>query len=170
MEQGDSQGQDSQGDNDNQDETDVEFGGETGLPLPDGLNAMDIATISIADADGKVVLTGDFTTAATMTKSVFNANVAVSAGSAAPSAWGHAVVHARVKNGVARNKFLLVVHGVTPNTVFTVNVNGAAVGTVTSDRHGKVMMKSLPGGVDLSSLISIELLDAGSNVAISVSF
>jgi len=170
MEDGDSQGQDSQGDNDNQDEADVEFGGEAGLPLPDGLNPMDVATVAIADADGNVVLTGDFTAVATTMKSVFNANVAVSAGSAAPSAWGHAVVHSRVKKGIARNKFLLVAHGVTPNTVYTVNVNGAAVGTISSDRHGKVMMKSLPGSVNPSSLVSVELLDSGINVALSVSF
>ena len=71
-----------QGENEN--ETEIEFGTEQGLPLPEGLNPMDIASVSISDSNGAVVLTGDFMDPADVMKGLFKAKVAVSAGPAAP--------------------------------------------------------------------------------------
>lgn len=154
----------------NDDETEVEFGGAAGLQLPADLSPLDIATISISDADTNAVLVGDFTSVSTTVQSVFNANVAVTPGAAAPNANGHAVLHSAVKKGVAKNKFLLVVQGAPANTVLTVDVNGSPVTVVKSDRRGKVMMNKLPNGVSASTLASMQFLDAGSNLAFGINF
>src|SRR6202051_3943609 len=49
---------DSQGDED-QGNNEVVFGGEEGIPFPANFNPMDIATVSVADANGVVLFTAD---------------------------------------------------------------------------------------------------------------
>src|SRR5262245_15881592 len=72
-----------------------EFGDGTSLPFPEGFNPLDIAKIEIADANGVIVLIGDFTNPSKSRRCHLDSKVVVTAGAAAPGADGSAAL--RVK-------------------------------------------------------------------------
>ena len=163
---------DNQGDDNDQgeDEGDVEFGTDTGLPLPADLNPMDIASVSISDGDGNVVLTGDFMNVAATMKAFFKAKVAVTGGIGAPGASGLAKVQSKTKRGVKVSHFNLNAKGLSPNATLTIRINGVELGTVTTDRHGKLHMKTLPEGIEAESLIHMEFNEPDGTNALTISF
>jgi hypothetical protein len=148
----------------------MDFGTETGIPLPEGFNPMDIATITIADADGNVVLAGNLTDAAAMKHGNFKAQVAVVGGAAAPDAHGTANIHVRTHRGVKHNRFKLIASGATANSALTLKINGVAVGTVNSNNRGKVKIRALPAGVELDAILSLELDNEAGEAEMSASF
>jgi hypothetical protein len=163
-----SMGENDQGENEN--EIEIEFGTEEGLPLPDGLNPMDIGSISISDSNGAVVLTGDFMNSADVMNGKFKAKVAVVAGPAAPTASGLVVVRSKTKKGVRHSKFRLLASGASPNEVLILKINGFDVGTVTADKHGRVRLRELPADFDPESLILMEFDDSDGTNAMTISF
>ena len=168
----DNMGDDDQGDDNNQgdDEGDVEFGTDEGLPLPADLNPLDIASVSIADGDGHVVLTGDFMNVAATMKALFKAKVAVTGGVAAPGATGLAKVQSKIKRGFKIAHFNLNAKGMNPNATLTLKINGVDYGTVTTDKNGKLHMKTLPNGVAAESLFFMEFDDPDGTNALTISF
>ena len=163
---------DDQGDDNNQgdDEGDVEFGTDEGLPLPADLNPLDIASVSISDGEGHVVLTGDFMNVAATMKALFKAKVAVTGGVAAPGATGLAKVQSKIKRGFKIAHFNLNAKGMNPNTTLTLKINGVGYGTVTTDKNGKLHMKTLPNGVAAESLFFMEFDDPDGTNALTISF
>ncbi|HUK83266.1 MAG TPA: hypothetical protein VLZ12_11625 [Verrucomicrobiae bacterium] len=145
-------------------------GAEEGLPLPDGLNPMDIASVSVSNSKGLIVLTGDFMTSAETMSGLFKAKVAVTAGPAAPTANGLALVRSKIKQGVRSSRFRLLATGASPNEVLTLKINGFDVGTVTADSYGRIRLNSLPADFDPESLILMEFDDSDGTNAMTISF
>jgi hypothetical protein len=149
--------------------------GGTSQPFPDGFDPFDVASVSVADPNAVVVLTGD----ADSGKATLNVIQTVVPGPSAPAAQGKLTMEAvRTKNH-ERTVSHLFVNGVPPNLPYTVNVNGVAVSQGTSDQNGKIRLGQTPGkhkgfpsfganfnGFDLQT---ISLTDSNSAILFSVS-
>jgi hypothetical protein len=154
----------------NQTAGEIEIGDEHGLAFPEGFNSLDIGSVLIGDADGSVVLQGDFSDTPALSKGHFTAHVKISPGPAAPAARGHVSVSSRVRRHTVRQKFLLVADNVPADVILTLHVNGQAVGQVKTTHAGKVMLKRLPAGVLAQRMTSISLEDATSSSVLDASF
>jgi hypothetical protein len=135
--------------------------------IPPAVDATKIVKLAIADANAIVVLEGDATV--DVTRVNFFANVTVTGPLQQPS--GHVVVHSRSVDGVeSRRYFLWVAFGAAPNTVLTINVDGTAVGSVTSTAFGKVVFFGLDPSVDLTTMKLITLTDTTGAVVMQAHF
>jgi hypothetical protein len=172
--QSDSDDDDDQGDNDNQGENetegDCEIGSEAEFAFPDGFNALDIATVEIADASGVVVLRGDFTNLEQVKKCNLKINVQVTPGEAAPAATGKAAMRVRAKRHVVHQAFLLTAENVPANTSLDVKVNGQSAGSVRTKRNGKVAMRRLPRGISGHRVYSVSFDDPNGVRVLSAHF
>jgi hypothetical protein len=153
------------------------------LTLPDGLSALDIATLTISDVTPAVVLAGG--PSEDVAKWHFFANrplrapdatgdTSVAPVSGTPTQkklHGHVIIHAVITDAVElRRKLLLVGHGLPPETVLTVNLDGVPVGDVTTTKHGKAMLKSLEGDFRLAGTQLLTLSDPDGNVVAETDF
>src|SRR5678815_6023182 len=137
------------------------------LTLPEGLSALDIATLTISDATPAVVLSGEATEDVANWRFFGNRPLVAAAGSATPSKklHGHVLIRAAIVEGVElRRKFLLVGHGIPSETTLTINLDGVAVGEVTTTKRGKAMLTSLDGDFRLAGTHHFTLTDADENV------
>jgi hypothetical protein len=150
------------------DEIEIRFRTEKGVPLPQDLHPLDVAGLLIADANGRVVLAGDFTDAAQTTRALFKAKVAVSGG--ATGVVGTAQIFTRTRRGFKTERFKLNVSGVTPNATLSLKINGEDAGTVTTDANGRLRLNSLPEGIEPESIILMELADPAGTNALTISF
>ena len=141
------------------------------LPLPEGLDPFDIATLTISDATPIVVLSG----LPTENVAVWNyfANCPLRAPHIDPLAppvprtgkkpkkvHGHVLIRARILDDVeTRRKFLLVAHRAPANSLLTINLDGVPVGEVTSTKNGKVMVKNLEGDFRIAGVKELTLTD-----------
>jgi hypothetical protein len=153
---------------DGADDIEIRFRTETGVPLPQELHPLDVAGLFIADANGRVVLAGDFTDAAQMTRALFRARVAVTGN--ATGVVGTAQILTRTRRGFKTERFKLNVSGVTPNATLALKINGEDAGTVTTDARGRLRLDSLPEGIEPESIILMELADPAGTNALTISF
>jgi hypothetical protein len=144
-------------------------GSGTSLALPGGVSPLDIAVISVADSNGVVDLVGGTTNLTNTVACTFNANVAVTGGTAGSNVTGHACITLTAGKGKQHGTFLLAVEGAPKHQDLTLVVNGVASGTIRTDEHGKVTLKNLPGA-DLLTVTSVVAEDAYGNVVFSVTF
>jgi hypothetical protein len=150
----------------------ITVGGTTTGPqllLPEDLDPTDIATLSVVDAAGVVVLSG--TPELGIVQWSFAANVKVTApeGTAAFAGdrknkfkriHGHLLVHSLIVNNMeTRRKFLLVAHNGPSDTLLTINIDGVAAGTLLTTKNGKMITRTLPGEVRLSGMQAMTLTD-----------
>lgn len=160
---------DGQGDVDDDSQSDEDDDDEAQFGLPDGLNAMDVAGIFITDANGLLVLSGDFTSTASIINGEFRAEAEVTGGPETPDVHGTAVMSVHTKNGKQRSKFLLVAQGVPPSQKLTLVVNGNVQGKTHSNKHGKVVIKRLQK-INLTTVRSVVAKDPHGKVLLSVNF
>ena len=154
---------------DDGEEDHCEFG-EAGLPFPAGFNPLDVATVQIADANGVVLLTGDFSNVTGSTNTHYVAKVRVTPGAAAPHAKGLALASAKVRNHVLKQHFTLKAKGAPAGATLTLRINGSAVGSVTSTATGRVLVQSLPDGVKAHKIRSVSLENADGVRVLSAHF
>jgi hypothetical protein len=145
------------------------------LTLPDGLSALDIATLTISDATPTVVLTGEPTEDIVKWRYFANRPLVAPATTTtvrgAKKLHGHVLVHAVIiENVELRRKFLLVGHGLPTDSTLTVNLDGVAVGEVTTTKNGKAMLKSLDGDFRLAGTHLLTLTDDMDNTVAEVDF
>jgi hypothetical protein len=148
------------------------FGGAD-QPFPDGFDPTDIGTISVADSNSVVMLTGDLSASQSMLK----VSTAVVGGIAAPNAQGKLTITAKRRNGVEKSVITLFARKVPAKTAFTVNVNGTAVAQGVTTKNGMVRLGQTPGkhkgfapfgqGLSAFDLQSITLTDATDDVILS---
>jgi hypothetical protein len=152
------------------------------LSLPTETDPLDFAAITISDATSAVVLSGSATE--TITSWTYFGNKPLLAPPGGPASakpdkvhgkpvkvHGHIVIQARIRDGVEkRRKFLLVGLGLPADAALTVNVDGVAVGSVTTTPRGKAMLKSLPGDFRLAGVDLITLTDSNNVVVAQADF
>ena len=148
----------------------VEFGSEDGPAFPDGFNPLDIGLLSIADANGVVVMTGDFSTLAGATTGAFTAHVRVTAGPLAQAASGNAAISAKVKNHHLKQTFVLAAKGLPANTKLNLRINGKLAGQVKTSPAGKVNLRKLPAGFAAHRVVAVSFENAGGVRAASAHF
>ena len=138
------------------------------LTLPEGLSALDIATLTISDATPVVVLAGEATEDVVNWRFFGNRPLVPAPDSTTSpprKLHGHVLIRAAIVDGAElRRKFLLVGHGLPAESTLTVNLDGVAVGEVTTTKRGKVMLKSLDGDFRLAGTHLLTLTDADDNV------
>jgi hypothetical protein len=132
------------------------------LTLPEGLSALDIATLTISDSTPAVVLAGG--PSEDIVKWRFFANRPLVAPTGAlpgvKKVHGHVLIQAAIiENVELRRKFLLVGHGLPTDSTLMVNLDGVEVGEVTTTKHGKAMLKSLNGDFRLAGTHHLTLTD-----------
>lgn len=145
-------------------ETDEDEGGEIefgddGEAFPDGFNPLDIGGIQIADANGVVLLAGDFTDLAQLAHSRFFAKVRITPGPAATAASGRARVHGRVVRKAVHQAFAMTVKNVPKSAELTLKVNGRHPMKVRSTRSGQLRVTKLPGGVLAHRVVTVTVED-----------
>jgi hypothetical protein len=145
----------------------VQFGTDHGLPLPAGLAVMDIAALTVSDANRHAILTGNLAEASETTKALFKAKVSVSGSTGAT---GTATIRTRTRQGFKTERFKLDVSGVTPNAKLALKINGENFGTVTTNDRGKLRLKSLPEGVEPELIELIEFAEPDGTNALTISF
>jgi hypothetical protein len=138
------------------------------VPLPSDLDPMDIAQILISDSDGNVVLVGDLVTPAATSSIKFRANLRVRSASGVASKNSKALALTNARKGKRADRFTMIASGVTPNTTYTVSVNGHNAGTVNSNAKGKVLVRTLPA--NLLVVKSVHLIDANGTTAVRAKF
>lgn len=127
------------------------------LELDPDIDASDIGQLVVWQ-NGVALLAGGLADADGKSKARFNGSVPVTGGEAAPDATGIAKLRTMIKKGEARSRFTLVASGVPENSDFTVEVDGEDVGTATSNKKGKVVVKQLP--TEITHFDTVRLVDA----------
>lgn len=145
--------------------------GDNGITFPDGLDPFDIASLSIADADGNVLFTADLTT---ITDGSFSAHVPIVADALAPDAVGFADIKVMDRDGSVNGILALKASGVPASTTYTYSIDGTDIGTVTStaDGHLKITAStsSVLTGVDLFNTTSVTIHDGSGSIVLTASF
>jgi hypothetical protein len=161
---------------DAQGESEIEFGDE-GASFPANVNAFDIATVSITDANGTVLFTADLTNI-NKTNVHINANVQATPGAAVPNATGSAVLSAFTSNKQVKGSLQFTGRGLPAKTPVTVLVNGIAAKSLKTDNKGAMSLKLGPSGkagtivsgVTLLQVKSEEVRDRSGNVLLKAGF
>jgi hypothetical protein len=146
---------------------------EATLLFPAGFNPLDIATVTVSDANGTALFTADLTTATTI-----NATIQAAPGAAAPNANGTASINAVMKKGRAKGSLSFVGHALPPRLPVTIAINGAAVKNLKTDKRGDVSLKLTPSGksttiapgVTLANVTAVTLQDQSGNTLLQANF
>jgi hypothetical protein len=150
------------------------------LTIPTTVDATLITNLTISDSSSIVLLEGD--AVETSVNWGYLANVRVTAGelplvrsASSVRKWkrtfGHVISQSVVRDGVEKKRhFLWVAFGAPAETELTINVDGVAVGTVTSTKRGKVMFHEMPEPVVLRDVQLITLTDGLGAVVMKAEF
>ena len=162
---GDGDDDDDDGDHDGDDN---EGNNEAQFPLPEGIGALDVGVISIADADGVEVLSGDFASPASMLRGTISARVRARSDDAAPTASGMASIRGRVWLGRANGTLTLNAKQLPPRSKLTLNVNGRDVGSVRTNRRGE--LRVYKSNRNVFRMSSVRLVTASGETALRADF
>jgi hypothetical protein len=117
-----------------------------------------------------VELVGDFTNPTNTFHCGFRDPVTLIPGPICTNLHGDAQLQISVTKGKTHDRFSLVAQGAPPGKTFTLLVNGVSVGKVRSTRQGRITLKSLPRGIDLVNVMTVEADDSDGNVVFGVNF
>jgi hypothetical protein len=161
-------GNDDQGDDDQGDEdggTNHVCRTESELTLPADINPLDIAQITLSDADGNAILVGDFTNPDPGSTITFNASVQVSVnGSPAGTAHFQGSAH----KGKWKRQFLTNLSGLDAGSSFDVSFNGQKTGQTKSNKHGQLSIRKVPSHI--KNVRSLQLSNAQGEAVASAKF
>jgi hypothetical protein len=157
-------------------EAEIEFG-DDGAPFPPNFNPLDIATVTVKDANNVILFTADLTNLSTVTSQNISATVLATPGLAAPNATGSAMLSAFVSRGRAKGSLQLTGHGLPINLKIVIKINGIAAKNLKTDKTGSFNVKLGPkgktntivAGVSLMSVHSVTVQDQFGNVLLQVS-
>ncbi len=157
-------------DDNDESESEIVFGGEHGIAFPDGFNPLDIGGISIADADGVVILQGSFADLASLQLSNFAAAVPVEPGVAAVAATGTVTIRAKVVRKSLSQRFALAAHNLPKSADLTLTFNNAQTAKVRTNRKGNLAVSRLPKGVIGHRILTIKVDDASGQRVLNAHF
>jgi hypothetical protein len=135
--------------------------------LPPGLSDTNAGVLTIADADGVVYLTGDFSST-THSTVLYRETVGIVPGTAT-NAQGSATITYRQARAKTCGTFRLEASGLPPRTKLYLTADGAKTMKVFTRRDGTLKMRCFPR-VNLATLSSVVATDTSSNVVFSVHF
>ena len=124
-------------------------------PLPAGFDGFDVATISVSDSKGNVVLGGDLTTSIDRVTRVH-----LTPGTTAATASGFVSVFTNTRAGVTTSRFSLTAKGLPVSAALTLAINDADVQPAPSDARGRLRVRILPASVDVAAIKTVEIHDA----------
>lgn len=151
------------GDDDGEEDGDNELE----MKLPSTIDARAIASVTVSNAAGTVVLEGD-AEAFTDRESYF-ANVAVTGEGS--RVHGHALLISKTEEtDEVMRKVLFIGFGAPGSATLTINVNGVAVGTTQSTKQGKVKFQELDEDIVLSTISLITLTDESNTAVMQAQF
>jgi hypothetical protein len=126
------------------------------LLLPAGVPITDLGQIMVSDSGGTLLLIGDVNGTTPGTMASFKANVKVTPGPGAPNAKGRAQLNLTQHRGIRSEHFTLVASKLPANTAYRIVADGVEVGSVTSNKHGGIVLRELQS--DLSTLQDLQLV------------
>jgi hypothetical protein len=149
----------------------VGFGGKGGIPFPAEVNPMDIAALTISDANANALYAVDLTA---IGDGNWMAHIALAAGEGAPGATGFADITAKARKGKVTGCLGIHAKGLPASTTYTYSLDGTDIGTVTTDRDGSLRLKvssvNLPASVDLFSVKALVVHDDSAVALVSADF
>ncbi len=156
----------------------IKFGTRSGTPLPAGFDGFDVASITVSDGKGNVVLAGDLTKNSFLVKNarlVAETPAAATAAAAAPvvvapKLGGFVSIFTATRGGVTTSRFSLIAFGLPPAAALQLSVDGADVQAVTPDKRGFVNVRSLPATVNLPAVQKVAIHDAANVNLLHASF
>jgi hypothetical protein len=128
------------------------------LVLPAGVAITDLAQIIVSDSASSPLLVGDINATTPGTVASFKANVKITPGPGAPNAKGRAQLNLTRNHGDHHEHFMLVASKLPANTTYQILADGVEVGTVTSNKHGSLVVRNL--NADLSTIRDVSLVSA----------
>lgn len=149
--------------------------GEEEAAFPAGFNPLDIATVTVSDANGTPLFTADLTSATANTN--INATVTASAGAAAPTATGTATLNAFTRKGQVKGSLQMLGQSLPTKFPVTLSINGVAAKNLKTDKRGGVTVKLGPKGdgtvapgVNLMNVHTVTLRDQSGNTLLQANF
>jgi len=139
-------------------------GGDSGNPLPNGLNLFDVTQLVIADTSGNVVMSADFTASGTSGQVCFNACAPIIAGTAAASgtnAAGQVRIWAGSADGTQQGILRIDARSLPGNVSATVNIDGTDVGNVTSGIDGRLVVLFFQGANAVTPMVAPSICASG---------
>jgi len=149
------------------------------VPFPANFNPMDIATVSVADANNIVLFTADLTNVKTASAMSLNANVAGQPGASDPSATGTALLTANSSTSGPKGQVQLSGSGFPMRSTLVTLVNNSVISKkAKTDSNGafnfnfgpKGKASTVAAGVTLFQITSITLKDSAGNVLMRFNF
>lgn len=163
-------GGDDDGDDDGGDDNEVTS------PFPDGFNPLDIATVTVSDANSTPLFTANLTNVTSGSMNI-SATVQATAGAGAPNANGTASISAALKKNRVNGSLRFVAHSLQGKLPVTLTVNGAAAKNLKTDKRGNLAVKLQPSGkngtiagVSLTSVHTVILQDKSGNALLIANF
>ena len=144
--------------------------GGASFPLPAGLDPTNVATIAITDTNGLVDLTGNFANAHRLPPCLFDTHISLVPGPICANLLGSAWLHVESVRGKTHARFTLTASGAPAKARWNFFVNGVQIGTVKSDRRGRLIVNKLPKNTDPLGLTTIAAEDTAGNAAFTASF
>lgn len=142
---------------------------ENNFMLPEGLALTDLGAISILDANSIEVLKGAFDNSTNTPQKIFAARAALIPGIAGPEVSGKAFIHAINMKNKQSGRFFLLARNAPANITLHITVNGNGVGTIKSNKMGRVVLHRLPW-VNLATVKSITASDPNGKMVFSAKF
>lgn len=161
--------------------------GDSKNAFPAGFDAAAIATVTVTNTSGAVVISGAVSDASKMIRA---GHFRLVAGAAYPEATGQVDFVVDTTKKKLKKHFLLFGRKLPASATLTLKVNGTPAGQVTTGPKGRLLISTgsvvlpvkkdgfeplltpiaLPGGVDLTTLETLELDDAQGQVVVTAGF
>ena len=168
---------------DSEGEAEIEFTtnpeGQDQAPFPAGFNPMDIATVSVSDANSVVLFTADLTNAMTMSETL-NASIVAKPGPTVAGATGSALLSATASHSKPTGSLQISGQGLPASTSLRVMVNGLSsnVKKASTTSTGNITIALIPKGktgtiAPATTLLQVKsgaLTDKNGNVLLKFSF
>ncbi len=151
----------------------IKFGTKSGTPLPADFDGFDVASLSVSDSKGNVVLDGDLTKNSVLVKNarlVADSPSQKAAAVATLKPGGFVSIFVSTRGGVTTSRFSLVAVGFTPAAALQLSIDGMDVQAITPDKRGFVNVRSLPATVNLPAVQKVAIHDAAKVTLLSASF
>lgn len=149
----------------------VKFSTRAGT-LPASFDGFDVASISVSDGKGNVVLAGDLTKNSFLIKNarLVADSPAAKAAVFTPKPGGFVSIFVATRAGVTASRFSLIAFGLPAAAALQLGIDGTDVQALTPDKRGFVNVRSLPATVNIPGILKVTIHDAANVNLLTASF